>query len=201
MHPDTLIALEVNGEPLPRDHGFSARLVTPGWVGTYSIKWLKRIKVTHGHCWVNCNTIRYVMMGETWSDGDWGLARGLQITEHPVRSSLTLPWPREQLSPGRHRLHSFARGGEAAIVHLAGSSDNGATLAERLTALALAKLRLGPLRFRLGRRARRTRPDDPCHRCGGKPPAHDPAIQRRRLSLPHDPSPSHLHRLACTSGW
>jgi DMSO/TMAO reductase YedYZ molybdopterin-dependent catalytic subunit len=127
LDPDTLIALEMNGEPLPVDHGFPARLITPGWVGTYSIKWLQRIEVTREHRWVSRNTIRYVMMGDAWADEDWGPARGPQITEHPVRSSLALPWPQATLPPGRNRLHGFARGGEAAIVHVAWSCDDGVT--------------------------------------------------------------------------
>ena len=30
MHPATLVALEMNGEPLPEIHGFPTRLVVPG---------------------------------------------------------------------------------------------------------------------------------------------------------------------------
>ena len=42
---DALVAVEMNGEPLPPDHGFPARLVVPGWIGVASIKWLGRIEV------------------------------------------------------------------------------------------------------------------------------------------------------------
>lgn len=38
-----LIATELNGAPLPPDHGFPARLLVPGFYGTNSVKWLKRI--------------------------------------------------------------------------------------------------------------------------------------------------------------
>lgn len=40
---DVLVATELNGEPLPLVHGFPARLVVPGFYGTNSVKWLKRI--------------------------------------------------------------------------------------------------------------------------------------------------------------
>src|SRR5688572_22989200 len=31
MHPDTLLAYEMNGEPLPPVHGFPLRVIVPGW--------------------------------------------------------------------------------------------------------------------------------------------------------------------------
>jgi DMSO/TMAO reductase YedYZ molybdopterin-dependent catalytic subunit len=40
-----LIAYEVNGEPLPAEHGFPARLVVPGYYGTNSVKWLWRMQL------------------------------------------------------------------------------------------------------------------------------------------------------------
>jgi DMSO/TMAO reductase YedYZ molybdopterin-dependent catalytic subunit len=42
---NTLIAYEMNGEPLPHWNGFPARLVVPGWTGTYWVKHLTRIEV------------------------------------------------------------------------------------------------------------------------------------------------------------
>ncbi len=44
MDPDTLIAFEMNGAPLPRWNGAPARLVVPGWAATYWIKHLTRIE-------------------------------------------------------------------------------------------------------------------------------------------------------------
>lgn len=40
MEETTLIAYEMNGEPLPHFNGFPARLIVPGWTGTY---WMKHI--------------------------------------------------------------------------------------------------------------------------------------------------------------
>jgi DMSO/TMAO reductase YedYZ molybdopterin-dependent catalytic subunit len=45
MDEDTLIAFRLNGQPLPHIHGAPVRLVTPGWPGSLSQKWLTRIWV------------------------------------------------------------------------------------------------------------------------------------------------------------
>jgi DMSO/TMAO reductase YedYZ molybdopterin-dependent catalytic subunit len=44
LHPDTLLALEMNGAPLPPEHGAPVRLVVPGWYGVASVKWLTQIE-------------------------------------------------------------------------------------------------------------------------------------------------------------
>ncbi len=44
---DAMIAVAMDGQPLPREHGFPARLLTPGLYGYVgATKWLTRLKVT-----------------------------------------------------------------------------------------------------------------------------------------------------------
>ncbi len=45
MDEHTLIALKMNGDVLPAAHGFPARLIVPGWIGSSMQKWLNRIWV------------------------------------------------------------------------------------------------------------------------------------------------------------
>jgi sulfite dehydrogenase len=45
MDENTLIAFEMNGKPLPHWNGFPARLIVPGWTGTYWVKQLVSVKV------------------------------------------------------------------------------------------------------------------------------------------------------------
>lgn len=40
---DVLLAYEMNGEPIPPDHGFPVRVIVPGSVGARNVKWLSRI--------------------------------------------------------------------------------------------------------------------------------------------------------------
>jgi len=48
IHPDTLVAHQMNGEKLSVKHGFPVRAVIPGWYGMVSIKWLRGIEVLAG---------------------------------------------------------------------------------------------------------------------------------------------------------
>jgi DMSO/TMAO reductase YedYZ molybdopterin-dependent catalytic subunit len=43
--PDTLLALEVNGEPLDLDHGYPLRLIGPNRPGVMQTKWVTRLAV------------------------------------------------------------------------------------------------------------------------------------------------------------
>lgn len=45
LREEVLLAYEINGQPLPPQHGFPLRLVVPGWYGMASVKWLHRISV------------------------------------------------------------------------------------------------------------------------------------------------------------
>jgi DMSO/TMAO reductase YedYZ molybdopterin-dependent catalytic subunit len=45
LRDEVLLAYEMNGEPLPPQHGFPLRLVVPGWYGMTNVKWLERIEL------------------------------------------------------------------------------------------------------------------------------------------------------------
>ena len=45
LRDETLLAYEMNGAPLPPQHGFPLRLVVPGWYGMTNVKWLERIEL------------------------------------------------------------------------------------------------------------------------------------------------------------
>jgi DMSO/TMAO reductase YedYZ molybdopterin-dependent catalytic subunit len=45
LHPDTLLAVTMNGERLPAAHGFPVRALVSGWYGMDSVKWLRAIEV------------------------------------------------------------------------------------------------------------------------------------------------------------
>ena len=56
IEESTIVAYEMNGQPLPHLNGFPARLVVPGWTGTYWIKHVTTINALtkpQGGFWMN----------------------------------------------------------------------------------------------------------------------------------------------------
>lgn len=46
MEETTLVVYQINGEPLPRRHGYPVRLVVPGMYGEKNVKWVTRIDIS-----------------------------------------------------------------------------------------------------------------------------------------------------------
>lgn len=46
QHQDTVLALTINGQRLPRDHGFPARIIAPNRPGVLQTKWVKALSVS-----------------------------------------------------------------------------------------------------------------------------------------------------------
>jgi DMSO/TMAO reductase YedYZ molybdopterin-dependent catalytic subunit len=124
LDPDTLLVYAMNGEPLPKDHGYPLRLLAPGWVGSSSIKWLERIVVATRPIWTRNNTTHYVLIGEEFpSEGE---AAGPMVTEQVINSALALPWP-ATLPAGPQQVRGFAHTPTGLVEKVEWSDDRGAT--------------------------------------------------------------------------
>ena len=128
MDPDTLLALTMNGEPLPPDHGSPVRGVVPGWAGSNSIKWVGEIQVSTEPIWVRANTSSYVLAGPDWPAERYAPADGAPVTTLPVKSALALPWP-ASVPAGRNRIRGFAYSNDGPIESVEWSADDGASWA------------------------------------------------------------------------
>ena len=124
MHPDTLLAYALNGDTLPKDHGYPLRALLPGWVGSSSIKWLHRIVVSSDELWTRNNTTSYVLIGDDYPPE--GEAEGKVVSVQTIKSALALPWPAE-LATGSHRIHGYAHSPSAPITAVEWSDDSGST--------------------------------------------------------------------------
>ena len=127
MHPDTLLAYALNGETLPRDHGFPLRALVPGWIGSANIKWLGSIVVSSKMMWTRNNTTSYVRIGDDYPPV--GGARGVPVTTQVIKSALALPWPAE-LAAGRQRIHGYAHSPAGPVSRVEWSADSGRTWAD-----------------------------------------------------------------------
>jgi DMSO/TMAO reductase YedYZ molybdopterin-dependent catalytic subunit len=45
LDPSTMVVFEMNGEPLPRIHGYPARVIVPGMYGEKNVKWVTSIEL------------------------------------------------------------------------------------------------------------------------------------------------------------
>jgi DMSO/TMAO reductase YedYZ molybdopterin-dependent catalytic subunit len=128
--PKTLLAFELNGEPLPALHGGPLRLVAPGYPGAAFHKWLTRIEVRDrehdgermldGHYRMPRNPLRY---GERFDQNEFEI-----ITDMPVKSLITAP--RDDFShPAGEPLHirGHAWSGHVPVAKVELSFDGGAS--------------------------------------------------------------------------
>lgn len=83
---DVLLVYELNGKPLPPDHGFPVRVLVPGWIGIANIKWVGHIEVSETPLLSAWNTTQYRMFGEDYPDEP-------VLTTQVVKSALELPFP------------------------------------------------------------------------------------------------------------
>ena len=117
---DVLLAYEMNGQPLPYDHGFPVRLVVPGWVGVANIKWVGQIEVSATPLLSLWNSAQYVLTGPTYTGSP-------PITSQVVKSAFELPFG-AQLPAGRAQVlagRSWSGGGSIKRVDV--STDGGST--------------------------------------------------------------------------
>jgi DMSO/TMAO reductase YedYZ molybdopterin-dependent catalytic subunit len=121
-----LLAYEMNGAPLPPQHGYPLRLVLPGWYGMQNVKWLTRITVLEEPFTGFQNAVGYRMY-------DADEVAGEPLTRMLPRS-LTIPpgvpefMTRERhLEPGPVTLSGRAWSGLAPVERVEVSTDDGAT--------------------------------------------------------------------------
>ncbi|MFF0484286.1 sulfite oxidase [Streptomyces sp. NPDC004435] len=119
---DVILAYEMNGEPLPYDHGHPVRLIVPNWVGIASVKWLGDIEVSTRPLTSPWSTDWYRLLGEAHPPGG-----SAPITRQTLKSGYQLPFG-ATLEAGRvHRLTGRAWSAHAPVRSVDVSADGGAT--------------------------------------------------------------------------
>ena len=158
---DTMLCVGMNGEPLPLEHGFPVRMLTPGLYGyAGACKWLTEIELT-----------TFADFDAYWVRRGWA-ARG------PVKtaSRIDKPQPFAQLSAGPVTVAGVAWAQGRGISAVEVRVDDGAWAQAELLPVPVGR-HLGPVALRLDGRRRARTP------CGYAPPTA-PAPCRPRSAPP-----------------
>ena len=111
LEPTTLLAVHMNGQPLPQGHGFPARMLVPGIYGMKHCKWITHIEV-----------VNYDFQGY-WQQRGWSDPASVRLTSRidtPL-PGITLPANSQTYVAG------VAFSGNKGISEVDVSFDNGAT--------------------------------------------------------------------------
>jgi DMSO/TMAO reductase YedYZ molybdopterin-dependent catalytic subunit len=108
--PETLIVYEMNGQPLPREHGFPARLLVPGRYGMKNPKWLAGIRAM---------TEEYQGWYEQRNWNKYGIIKTM--------SRIDLPIDGARLPAGEQRVAGIAYAGDRGLSKVEFSTDDGGT--------------------------------------------------------------------------
>jgi DMSO/TMAO reductase YedYZ molybdopterin-dependent catalytic subunit len=131
LEEHTLLAWAMNGEPLPFIHGGPLRLVVPGWPGSLSQKWLKRIWIRdREHDGPGMTGLSYRMPVRPLPPGSDGKGVELRVLESmPVRSIITAPADGTGFAAGTTRIEvrGAAWAGDDEVVRVDCTIDGGAT--------------------------------------------------------------------------
>ena len=132
MEEHSLIAFEMNGEPIPALHGFPARTLCSGWPGSCSQKWLRRIQlrdVVHDGP---------KMTGTSYRVPRYPVAPGAEVPKEdfviiesmPVKSLITFPETGTTVSGKTLDVRGHAWAGDRSVRTMHVSIDFGASWLE-----------------------------------------------------------------------
>lgn len=121
FHEDTLLAWEMNGRPLPPEHGFPLRLVVPRWYGVASVKWLAEIRALAEPFQGYYQTDQYLYNGQR------ELPDGTPVTTMRVRAVIATPQDGARVRGREISITGTAWSGEAPVSRVEVSTDGAAT--------------------------------------------------------------------------
>ncbi|CUR60800.1 putative Oxidoreductase, molybdopterin binding [metagenome] len=122
LHPDTLVAWQLDGEELPVEHGGPLRLVVPGWYGIWWAKWPEELRLSDepydafDGFW---QSTRY-----TYQDAEGNVQA--VVRDQLPRAVVTSPADGADVS-GEPELEILAWAGEYAVATVEVSVDDGVT--------------------------------------------------------------------------
>jgi DMSO/TMAO reductase YedYZ molybdopterin-dependent catalytic subunit len=102
LHPDTLLAYDMNGETLPVKHGFPLRAVVPGWAGDSWSKWVTSLRVLSEEATGFWMKNAYLYPRKIAAPGSLVPAEAMSpVTSLRVKSVIASPENGARVEPGR----------------------------------------------------------------------------------------------------
>ncbi|KAI5672212.1 hypothetical protein M9H77_12576 [Catharanthus roseus] len=128
---DVLLAYEMNGETLNRDHGYPLRVVVPGVIGARSVKWLESMNIIAEECQGFFMQKDYKMFPPSvdWDNINWSTRRPQM--DFPVQCAICSLEDVNVVKPGKVIVKGYAvSGGGRGIERVDISLDGGKTWVE-----------------------------------------------------------------------
>ncbi len=118
----TLLAYEMNGEPLPLKHGYPLRALALGWTGANCVKWLRRITIL-AQPYTGFYMDKAYRVFQKGQDPETGTV----VTGLKLKSFITQPVEGQRIPAGAVTVLGAAYAGEAEAHSVEVSADNGKT--------------------------------------------------------------------------
>ncbi|MBC7793659.1 MAG: molybdopterin-dependent oxidoreductase [Clostridia bacterium] len=125
MAPDTLLAYAMNGAALTTEHGFPLRVVTPGYAGCRSPKWLAAITVQDKPSASRIQQTSYKLFRPDVTKAMADPDKGATINAMPITSAICEPVAGAQLKPGPCTVRGYAMATSKRVEHVEVSADGG----------------------------------------------------------------------------
>jgi DMSO/TMAO reductase YedYZ molybdopterin-dependent catalytic subunit len=127
LHPDTILAYEMNGRSLPLSHGAPLRVITPGWMADSCIKWLIDIIVREDEAKGYYMQTAYRVPTAPVEPGAAAGGPSTPVESMVVKSLIVAPQEGETVRVGPVTIQGVAWSGEVKVVKVEVSIDEGNT--------------------------------------------------------------------------
>jgi DMSO/TMAO reductase YedYZ molybdopterin-dependent catalytic subunit len=118
--PDTLLAYQMNGDPLPVKHGYPLRAIVPGWYGMDSVKWLVRVVALKREDVNFYSSAEYVAGRMAVVGADWQ-----PVTRMQIKSAIIKPQTGDVLPLAPYQITGMAWAGDTKVASVEVSTDAG----------------------------------------------------------------------------
>jgi sulfite oxidase len=126
LDPSTILALDMNGAPIPPIHGFPTRLIVPGWDGTSWVKWVVRMTVAAEENKGFFMNPGYRYPKYSRPPGSAPVPAELEVIEGMrVKSAITAPSEDDKVPMGPMTISGYAWAGEQKVMRVEVSTDGG----------------------------------------------------------------------------